>query len=275
MPRPALALACLAAALTLTACGSTPTVPKEQQLGSYSVEPYAEVLEAAVEGGMVDYAAIDERLEQRLDIYLDALRRFGPTETPGVFPTEDDELAYYLNAYNAIMIKLWLNKGARTADVDDKVGWLTWFTVPRWQVDGRGMTLDYLEQRLIRPDYEEARVHAALVCGAVSCPPLRDEPFTGGRLDEQLDDQMSTWLNGPAEDGLYVTDDGKVYFSAILSWYRDDFRETGGLEAVVQKYLDDGDPRKRPTLEALENNDENFMGYDWTINVPENAGPRR
>ena len=138
----------------LAACGSTPSVPKEQQLPSYSVEPYAEVLDAAVVDGMVDYPAIDEGLEQKLDVYLDALSRFGPTETPGLFPTEDDELAYYLNAYNAIMLKLWLNKGARTADADEGVNWLTWFTLPRWQVDGRSMTLDHLEQDLIRPEYE-------------------------------------------------------------------------------------------------------------------------
>ncbi len=86
---------------------------------------------------------------------------------------------------------------------------------------------------------------------------------------------MRTWLNSPAEDGLRITDEGKVYFSAILSWYRDDFRDTGGLSAVVEKYLDDSDPRKQPALDALSNNNENFMGYDWTINLPANAGPQR
>ena len=274
MPRLVAAVAALLAILHLAACGSTPTIPKEQQLPSYSVEPYAEVLDAAVIDGMVDYSAIDQSLEQQLNIYLDALSRFGPTETPQAFPTRDDELAYYLNAYNAIMLKLWLNKGARTADADDKVQWLTWFTFPRWQVDGRSMTLDHLEQDLIRPDYEEARIHAALVCGAVDCPPLRDEPYEGDRLDEQLDDQMREWLNSPAEDGLYINEEGEVRFSAILGWYDDDFRETGGLIAVVEKYLNDGDPRKAKALEALREGEEEYMGYDWTINLPENAGPR-
>ena len=274
MPRLFAVLPVLLSMSLLTACGSTPTVPKERQLSSYTVEPYAEVLDAAVVDGMVDYPAIDESLEDKLDVYLDALSRFGPTETPAAFPTEDDELAYYLNAYNAIMLKLWLNKGARTADADDSVGWLTWFTVPRWQVDGRSMTLDHLEQDLIRPEYEEARIHAALVCGAVDCPPLRDEPFVGDRLDAQLDDQMRTWFNSPAEDALYINDKGQARFSAILGWYRDDFRETGGLDAAVEQYLDDDDPRKVPALEALRENEEDFTGYDWTINLPENAGPR-
>ena len=96
----------------------------------------------------------------------------------------------------------------------------------------------------------------------------------GERLGEQLDDQMRAWLNSPAEDGLYITEKGRVRFSAILGWYRDDFRETGGLEAVVKRHLDDGDPRKAPALEALREGEEDFMGYDWTINLPENAGPR-
>lgn len=271
-------------------CASAPDVPAEVALGTYSTQPFAEVLSAAVTGdGLVDYAAIIDEpdtpgspgtlenpnpfadLDGKLDIYLDAVARFGPESTPELFPTEDDQLAYYLNAYNAVMLRLWLDNGARTADPGDKVQWLTWFTVNQWKIDQRNMSLDYLEQRLIRPTFEESRIHAALVCGAVDCPPLRSEPYVGDRLDDQLDDQMVAWLSDPADDGLRIDDSGKVYLSAIFGWYRDDFRPDGGLDAMIEKYLDDNDPRKAPALDALRNNRVKFMGYDWTINDVANA----
>lgn len=258
----------LAMLILMVGCGSTPKVPAQDRLNAYSDEPYAAVLDAAVVEGNVNYAAITPQLEDQLNIYLNAVARFGPEQTPEQFPTVDAELAYYLNAYNALMLKLWLDKGARDADRDDHVQWLTWFTLPQWKVDGNSMNLHHLEQRLIRPRYEEPRIHAALVCGAVDCPPLRDEPYTSEKLEQQLSDQMNTWLTDPSNDGLQIRDDGKVYLSAIFGWYRDDFRATGGLDAMLSRYLPDEDPRKSQALDAAKNNRLNFMSYDWSINLP-------
>lgn len=276
----------LALYLICPGCASAPDIPPAYALDTYDDAPYAKVLDAAVRDGLVDYAAITappapapgsqdnhadtprdySSLDGQLDLYLDAVARFGPESTPDLFPTEDDQLAYYLNAYNAIMLRLWLDKGARTADADDGVVWWTWFTVNQWKIDQRTMSLDYLEQRLIRPTFKEARIHAALVCGAIDCPPLRDEPFVGESLDAQLDGQMRDWLNGPAENAIEIRDNGKVYLAKILGWYRDDFRPDGGLEAVIETYVDQADPRKAPALEALRNNKIKFQGYDWSIN---------
>ncbi|MEM8738131.1 MAG: DUF547 domain-containing protein [Planctomycetota bacterium] len=263
---------CLAL-LGLVGCAAAPQMPPDVRLPTYSAEPFAAVLDASVRDGLIDYAAIVDEpdtlddLDGKLDIYLNALARFGPERTPELFPTEADELAYYLNAYNAVMLRLWLDKGARQADGDEKVFWGTWFTVNQWRIDGRSMSLDYLEQRLIRPRYEEPRIHAALVCGAVDCPPMLDEPFVGERLDEQLDGRMRAWLHDPAEDGLRVTEDGRVYLSRIFGWYRDDFRESGGFEAMIEQYLDDSDPRKAVALAAIRENRLRFLRYDWTINL--------
>lgn len=277
MPRRLAAALLLLAALTPLGCASAPNVPQDVALATYDDAPYAAVLAAVVRDGNVDYRAFNtlpddappqayDSLDGQLDLYLDAVARFGPTSTPQLFPTEDDQLAYYLNAYNAIMIRLWLDHGARTADPGDKVQWLTWFTINQWAIDGRTMSLDFLEQRLIRPTFNEARIHGALICGAIDCPPLLDEPYVGERLDAQLDGIMHAWLNTPAENAIEIRDHGKVYLAAIFGWYRDDFRTTGGLPAMIETYLDDRDPRKADVLDALNNNRIKFQGYDWTIN---------
>jgi len=266
-----------ASLLFLGGCASGPSVPKDVALTTYDDAPYAAVLKAVAIDGNVDYRAFNtlpqdappeayDSLDGQLDLYLDALARFGPTATPKLFPTKNDQLAYYLNAYNAVMIRLWLDHGARTADADDGGQWWSWFTVNQWAIDGRTMSLDYLEQRLIRPTFNDPRIHGALVCGAVDCPPLLDEPYVGDRLDAQLDGIMRTWLNTPAENAIEIRDNGRIYLASILGWYRDDFRATGGLPAAIEKYLDDQDPRKADVLDALANNRMRFQSYDWTIN---------
>ncbi|MEM1027172.1 MAG: DUF547 domain-containing protein [Planctomycetota bacterium] len=277
MPRLLIAVPLLSAAFLLIGCASGPSVPPEVALSTYNDGPYAAVLAEVIRDGNVDYRAFDtlpddapaeayDSLDGQLDRYLDAVARFGPESTPELFPTEDDQLAYYLNAYNAIMIRLWLDHGARTADADDKVQWLTWFTVNQWAVDRRTMSLDFLEQRLIRPRFNEARIHGALVCGAVDCPPLLDEPYVGDRLNEQLDGIMRAWLNTPVENAIEIRDNGDIRLAAIFGWYRDDFRPTGGLDAMIETYLDDNDPRKAQVLQAFADKKIKFQGYDWTIN---------
>ena len=273
-------------AFTLVGCAGKPDLPAALRAPVYTDAPYARVLAAAVRDGLVDYPAIAEpagnhpaagpaadpdALDVQLDVYLDALARFGPESTPDQFPTEADRFAYHLNAYNAFMLRKWLDQGARTAKPTDKVGWLTWFTLDRWALDGGSTTLHGLEQYLIRPTYEDGRLHAALICGAIACPPLRNEPFRGPVLNAQLDDQMRQWLNNPSEKAVTLLDDGRVQLATIFKWYRGDFENmTGpdeGLAGVLRKYLDDADPRKPKILAAAEAGRITFPAYDWSLNL--------
>ena len=279
----------------LGGCHSSPKVAPALQQAAYSDAPYARVLAGSVRHGLVDYAAIrlplapdgvpkrdlaaadPDSLDVQLNVYLDTLGRFGPESTPGQFRTKADRLAYHLNAYNAIMLRKWLDSGARTASPDDKVKRLTWFTLDRWLIDGRRLTLDDLEQRLIYPIYQDPRAHAAVVCGAIDCPPLRDEPYRGSELDQQLDDQMRTWLNDPAENAVEIDANGQVRLSKILGWYRESFAapasDLGGLSGLMRRYLNDADPRKPAVIRAIDENRVDFLDYDWSINLAPPAGP--
>jgi len=247
----------------LAGCGSSPSVAPADQLDAYSTAPFADVLAASARDGLVDYAVVAERRDQ-LDIYLDAVARFGPTASPDQFPTANHELAYYLNAYNALMLKRWLQADAPSNPVGSDVNVL-WFMTDQWRVDNRTMSMDYLEQSIIRPEFNEPRIHFALVCGAVSCPPLLGEPFTPDRLDEQLDTIGRRWFQD--DDALTVDDDGNVYLSKIFQWYRNDFDAMGGLQAVIERYLPESDPRYQPAIAAAKNGNLRFQPYDWSINT--------
>jgi hypothetical protein len=254
----------LLAAATIAGCPATPAIDGEQQLDAYAAEPYARVLDAAVRDGLVDYSAIAGPVERDLNRYLDALARFGPSGTPEQFPTRAHELAYYLNAYNAFMLRKWLDEGAADAPPDVKVNWITWFTVTQWRLDGRAISMDALKQRIILDDFNEPRVHFALVNGSRSAPPLLGEPFAAANLDEQLDTLGRRWF--AEDDALRMDQTGQTYLAAVFRRHQDDFAPLGGLPGVIEQYLPSEDERKVPALMDLRRGTMRYMSDDWTIN---------
>lgn len=245
-------------------------VDQADRLASYSDQPLGGVLSSHVVKGLVDYKGLSKESHRQLDIYLDGLARFGPLSTPEVFPDAADQLAYYLNAYNAIMLRKWLDGGAGENQKPRTVN-KAWFFFDLWRVDGKWISLDSLEQTIIRPRYQDFRSHFALVCGAMSCPPLLAEPFVGSRLDEQLDGLGRQWLT--ESDGLDVREDGSVYMSSIFSWYAEDFEDAGGLAGMLTRYLAEDDPRREAALKAAREGRIQFMDYDWSINRQSPPGP--
>ncbi len=70
----------------------------------------------------------------------------------------------------------------------------------------------------LRIDFNEPRIHVALVCAAISCPPLRNEPYRAEKLDAQLDDQVRQFLKSP--HGFRINKkEGRVYLSSVFKWY--------------------------------------------------------
>ncbi len=243
-------------------------VAPSQRLAAYDPAPYADLLAATVHDGLVDYAELRRGYAAQLDQYLDAIGRFGPNSSPEGFPSPEHELAYYLNAYNAIMLRKWLNAGAgeyeSDAGHDRRFVNKLWFVFDQWRIDRDWISLDTLEQTVIRPEYQEPRIHFALVCGAMSCPPLLDEPFDAARLDDQLETLGRRWLRQP--DALVLEEDGGISMSSIFSWYRSDFDSMDGLSGVLERYLDADDPRRAQALEAARASRILFLAYDWSIN---------
>ncbi len=259
-------LAAVGSVLVFGARCQSVKVQPDSRLTAYDDEPWRAVTTTHVHGGLVDYVGLRRDHESDLNQYVDAVGRFGPNTTPESFPTDADRLAYHLNAYNAIMLHKWLDAGAGTPEFDatSKVN-TAWFFFDLWKVDGRRISLNDLEQKVIRPTFGDFRIHFALVCGAMSCPPLLDEPFVGDRLDAQFDGLGRRWLTEP--DGLRVADDGDtVELSSIFQWYAADFEAAGGLRSIIEKHLADDDDRYTTIIEALDAGRVRYLDYDWTIN---------
>ena len=130
---------------------------------------------------------------------------------------------------------------------------------------GERRTLDWVEHEKIRVDFDEPRIHAALVCAAISCPKLRAEAFSAENLNTQLDDQMLTFLNDRDKNGI---DDKGIYLSKIFDWYRDDFN---GLEDYLLEYISalSDDPAQKEKMKQ-QSLDIRFVDYNWTLNSIDN-----
>jgi hypothetical protein len=166
--------------------------------------------------------------------------------------SDEEKLAFYINAYNVLTIKLILDNWP--VDSIRDIGSFfkgPWDVVVLENADGQ-LTLDDIEHNIIRK-LNEPRIHFAVNCASISCPDLRQEAYRADRLDEQLDEQTRLFLNN--ERGLLLEGD-RLRLSKIFDWYGEDFDAYGNLENFIKLY--------RPELEY--NDLRTNLPYNWNLN---------
>lgn len=221
---------------------------------------FGRVLTSFVKNANVDYAKLKANPVE-LDAYLQEIAVV-PAAAFARWP-EVDRLALLLNLYNAQTLRLIINHYPLQSIRD--IGTLpgaAWSELIVRQ-GGQVITLDHLEHKMIRVDYREPRIHFALVCAAVSCPPLRGEPYVGARLNTQLDEQARVFLGTP-EKNRFDAKTGTLHLSPIFKWYGDDFtKEAGSLAAYVKPFLPEA---QRNALVDSAEVKVTFTDYDWALN---------
>ncbi len=237
----------------------------------FSHAAFDEILQARVDSsGLVDYTGLKAD-PAPLAAYVDSLGAISPHSHPARFPTRQHELAYWINAYNAFV--LWGVVEAYPVDSVKDIGFLNgFFNRHDFRAGGKDMTLNHIENEIIRPVYQDARIHFAVNCGAISCPSLAPHAYYGDRLDAQLQQAMVHFAN----DSKHVRLDakGRLHLSKILEWYGGDFIEwfpadrlpATGKPTLVDYLLphlpDDiaAQLRQQPDTPLLYND------YDWALN---------
>jgi hypothetical protein len=203
------------------------------------------------ESGMVDYTGfIKDSL--RLNTYL---RNLGSVYPDGKAWSRNERLAYWLNAYNAFTIQLIIRNYPVEGIKEIGSGIQVPFVNTPWQLDfielkGKDYNLDYIEHSVIRKLFDEPRIHAALVCAAQSCPPLRREAYTAKKLEPQLFDQSKKFV----ETFRFDPDKNILYVSKILDWYGGDFKD---VKSFIRKYY----PEELPEDFKIK-----YQDYDWALN---------
>ena len=156
------------------------------------------------------------------------------------------------------------------SQVDEASEATNFFKIKEHIFAGQTISLDQLEHEMIRPTFEDPRIHVALVCAAKSCPAIRAEAYVGDRINEQLDDQARQFAANPKY--VSIAGDGNgIQLSPILNWYSDDFDAAGGYLSWVASYSDDSNLKS-----LVEQNPEvEFNNYDWTLNSQSGGGGSR
>ena len=284
--KPLILLSCLffasfGAALAF-AQDSRPTEAPTAAAATFDHRPLNALLVRHVKDERVDYAGL-ERDRALLDRYIERLEAV----TPKAMKTwsEDERFAFWANTYNAVTLQLIVDhyrqgEGKTLASITD-IGFegkdgerLNAWQQPlvalgAFHPDGTGedLTLDAIENRILRPTFGDARVHAAVNCASIGCPPLRAEAFTGKDLDAQLDDQMQAFLSGPrnAFDEAAKT----VGLSKIFEWYGVDFVDAEAGTDLADWLVKNGPAssgateRERAWIRTAE---LGFLEYDWALN---------
>ncbi len=247
----------------------------------FACDSYASVLSDYVDdNGLVDYAALRDN-GSRLETYarsLDALDR----ETY-VSWSDEVKIAFWINAYNGLTVKLIVDnypiKSSRLKSIvypKNSIRQISgaWKEV-QFRVMGESITLDTIEHKMLRAGFDEPRIHMALVCAALSCPMLRNEPYTGDNLDAQLEDQSARFMAG---DTRFRIDRkaGIVRLSAIFDWFGGDFvsrygtgdpagkrsEKTQAVINFVSRYVENEDQEYL----AADNYKIKHLDYDWSLN---------
>lgn len=228
------------------------------------------LLSTHVVNGQVDYDAFARAPE--FAAYLGTLAAFGPMTLD-----RDEQLAFWINAYNAYTIQLINLHGERRSirNINKSFGFVKAYGP--WNeklavVGGRAYGLDEIEQDIIRPTFHEPRIHFALVCAAVGCPPLRGEAYVGARLDSQLEQQGREFLTMQPDKNRVELATRTVYLSPIFLSFRDYRDDFGGSDAAIGRYVARFFPAG-PESELLRSGKFKVResAYDWTLNSQENA----
>jgi len=154
--------------------------------------------------------------------------------------------------YNALTIKLILSEYPVESIKD--IG--NFFRSP-WSKDvfflfGKPITLNNLEHDIIRKQFNEPRIHLALVCAAKGCPPLRSESYTAEKLNEQLDNQAKIYLS--SSKGLVIDEQREtIFISSIFKWYKEDFES---VPDFIQEYIQT----------SIKSYSIRYLDYDWNLN---------
>jgi len=203
-----------------------------------------------------DYQIVKNADKKLLDNYLNVLQQLDPR-----IYNRNSQQAYWINLYNALTVRVILDNypvDSITGISDDFVSFGPWDDHAA-TIQGQELSLNAIEHGILRPLWNDNRIHYAVNCASIGCPNLSAQAFTAANREELLEQAARAYINH--ERGVRFEND-ELIVSSIYHWYRVDFGDTdASLLRHLKKYAE------APLLQQLEN----FQGdidhdYDWNLN---------
>jgi hypothetical protein len=205
--------------------------------------------------GNVDYKGFKKDIDQ-LNAYLKTLQAGVPD--PKTW-SKQEQLAYWINAYNAFTVKLIVDNYPVKSikDLNSAIAIPTINSI--WDdkfftLGGKKFSLNMIEHDILRKDFNEPRIHFAINCASVSCPVLLNEAFTASKLEKQLEKQTREFINDPTKNSISANN---VKVSSIFDWFGSDFKNNGSIIDFLNRY---SKTKINPNAKL------NFLKYNWDLN---------
>ncbi|MCV6611014.1 MAG: DUF547 domain-containing protein [Amphritea sp.] len=175
----------------------------------------------------------------------------------------DEQQAYWINLYNALTIDVVLDhypvKSIRDINISPGL-----FSRGPWKkkliaVEQQAVSLDDIEHRILRPIWQDARIHYAVNCASLGCPNLSDQAFTADNTDQLLTQGAIDFINHPR--GVSISD-GDLEVSSIYDWFKEDFGSSD--RNIIRHLLEYAKPELKQQLQSIKRIDDD--DYDWNLN---------
>jgi hypothetical protein len=204
------------------------------------------------------YADVTEKDQEKLDAYIKKLEGLDPRNFP-----KQVQKAYWINLYNAATVDLILENYPLETIRDLGEGFFSsgpWDD-PAVSVAGESLTLNDIEHEILRPIWQDPRIHYVVNCASYGCPDLVTKAYTADNVDQLLKDGAVAYIN---HDRGVMFDDGDLRLSSIYTWYQEDFDNSeAGVIEHLKKYA------KPPLKEKLAEFEGDIVyDYDWSLNEP-------
>jgi len=194
--------------------------------------------------GKVNYAGF-KKDKAKLDAYL---KKLEGQAIEGSW-SKNKKLAYWINAYNAYTIDM-IIRNYPLKSITDLEGGKPW-DKKFIKLNGKTLSLNNIENDIIRPTFKDARIHFAVNCAAKSCPPLMNKAWTESNLQGELEKRTRTFINNSSYNTI---SSGSAKISKIFEWYAVDF---GNLNEYLAKY-------SKTTVDGSTK--ISYNEYDWSLN---------
>ena len=202
--------------------------------------------------GMVNYKGFQND-KAELNAYLKTLSDNAPQKNWN----ENDQKAFWINAYNAYTVSLILQHYPVKSIKD--IGGSIYKINTAWDIrfitiGGEKYDLNNIEHKMLRRKFEDPRIHFAIVCASMSCARLSRDAYTGDKLEAQLEAAGKDFLNDKAKNNISAD---KAQLSKYFTWYQGDFTKKGSLVDVINKY-------SQTKINA--NTKISYLDYNWSLN---------
>lgn len=204
----------------------------------------------------VQYQSFTASDTDQLNAYIDRLAAISPTAM-----NREQQLPYWINLYNALTVRVVLQHPTKDSIRDMKS---RFFSLGPWNdqlltIENQPVTLNDIEHRILRPIWQDLRLHYVLNCASLGCPNLSTKAYTADNTPQQLREAEQIFLRHAR--AIHFTEAGKLKLSSLFDWYETDF---GADQAAVLRYL----ASQRADLAAQLINYRGSIDYhyDWSLN---------